>query len=392
MFVFENLNQASIELSKILSKEGISRKTRGFNCVEFPNPVIVQITNPLDRYVNIKGRKASKTLPFAESLALLSGVNSMELYSGYVPGMSQYSDDGKFQRAGYGPRIRRFIGLDSNYEILEPFRAKKKNACPIITDQLLYVVKTLQKDPNSRQAVISITDPANDQLDSEGNLIETKDIPCCRLIQFMIVNGKLDCTAYFRSNDLLFGFQQVNVFNNTFIQEVISMILGVPLGNYYHVANNLHYYEDKIDLINKNKSDSVNADRNNPIPNWSGYGERFTLEEFDEELEKLFYYRKELSKGNNPQALFNKKFFKDWANVFLRFHKKEDVHFFNPYYNRLFNRIKLEPEKEYVKVLQEGVWVYYDVYKPQAYLKKCREDKKVAEYVGWSDKFGYLKL
>src|SRR5690606_17999250 len=102
------------------------------------------------------------------------------------------------------------------------------------TDQLEYVVKILTKDPSSRQAVISITDPANDQLDFQGNLVETKDIPCCRLIQFMIVDGKLDMTVYFRSNDILFGLQQVNVFNNTFIQEMLSYILGVPVGNYYH--------------------------------------------------------------------------------------------------------------------------------------------------------------
>lgn len=396
MLEYQNLDQASIGLSKLLLTEGVRRKTRGFDCIEIPYPVMFRITNPLDRAVNIPERKSSKTLPFAETLALVSGVNSMELYSGYVPNMIQYSDDGIHQRAGYGPRIRSFIGTSGEYSGQKPFEVYKTSSVEPVglkrNDQLAYVVKILTKDPNSRQAVISITDPANDQLDSHGNLVDTKDIPCCRLLQFMIVDGKLDMTVYFRSNDVLFGLQQVNVFNNTFIQEMISYILGVPVGNYYHIANNLHFYDDKLDLITMLASKN-GFDYETKFPDWKGYGEHFTLKEFDLRIRDLSLYRLQLV-HKEVDTLYNLKsdLFYDWAKVFYRFHTKDlTVNFKNPYINKLFNRPVLAPGAEYVKVLQNnGSWEFYEVFKPKAYMKRCEQDGKTAVYVGRVDKFGYL--
>jgi thymidylate synthase len=262
-------------------------------------------------------------------------------------------------------------------------------------DQLSYVVQTLQKDLYSRQAVMSITDPTNDQFDLNGNLVETKDIPCCRIIQFMVVDGKLDCTSYFRSNDILFGMQQVNIFNNTFIQECVAMILNIPVGKYYHIANNLHYYEDKEDLIvnnfNKNKEEYVDS-----FQEWKGYGENFSLAEFDACIVMLFNYRdalsRSLSKGITATIPFeNGGFFSDWAKVFYRFHSKDkNVHFLNPYLNKLFNNEQLEPNREYVKVKLKGKWKKFPVRIVKSYLKTCERDGKEAIYIGKTDKFGYL--
>lgn len=389
MIKAKNLNHASIELSRAILSDGIPRETRGFKCWEFEDPIMVCIENPLDRYVNIPDRKSSKTLPFAESLALLSGMNWMDLYSGYVPEMIQYSDNGVHQRAGYGPRIRHFIGLSGDYASTEPFFAWKSNNRLKYADQLKYIVESLKKDPNTRQAVISITDPAVDQLDDDGKLIETKDIPCCRLLQFMIVNGKLNCTAYFRSNDLLYGFQQVNVFNGTFIQEVVAMIIGVPVGKYYHFANNLHFYEDKISLVENNaKQDKSHFQ---PFEGWDGYGEQMSLNQFDGCIAELEKYRKAVKKNTQYKPPFESSFFQDWAKVFYRFHTKDhSVNFKNPYINRLFNRPTFKVGAEYVKVLQDGKWVFYEVFKPKAYLAECARDGKVAEYVGRADRYGYL--
>ena len=78
-----------------------------------------------------------------------------------------------------------------------------------------HVIMSLQKDINTRQASITIHDPIKDDFGKDGKLKETKDTPCTRTIQFMVVDGKLDCTVTMRSNDVLWGFSaaiQSNLF------------------------------------------------------------------------------------------------------------------------------------------------------------------------------------
>lgn len=35
----------------------------------------------------------------------------------------------------------------------------------------------------------------------------------------------------------------VNMFNYMFMQEYFASILGLDVGEYYHIANNFHYYD-----------------------------------------------------------------------------------------------------------------------------------------------------
>ena len=65
----------------------------------------------------------------------------------------------------------------------------------------------------------------------------------------MIVDGKLNLYVWMRSNDAVFGFSAVNLYNFTLMQQYVAKILGVPLGSYYHIADNFHYYENKKDLV-----------------------------------------------------------------------------------------------------------------------------------------------
>lgn len=401
MYVYENLNQASIGLSKEILKIGIKRKTRGFDCIEIPFPVTVKITNPTDRYINLPGRKASKTLPFYESLAIASGVNDLSLYSGVVPNMKQYSDDGVTQRAGYGPRIRRFEGNPEDYEVFEKDLLRQKNSEKKnvqFFDQLKYVVEILKKDKNTRQAAISITDPAKDQLLPSGELKSTKDIPCCRLLQFQVSGGKLDLISYFRSNDLIYGFQQVNVFNNCFILEYVSMMVDLPIGNYYHTTANLHFYEDKRELVEHLAS--LNPDHfKSEFGVWE-YKEKFSLQEFDSEILNLIIAKKKLKEDKESKITrisdledFQERFFfLDWLKTIFRFEKTRKTYFKNPYLNKLF---KLEKFSSEVKIVmsdskKDGIYKPYAVYNPPAYISKCESQGNMAYYAGVTDNYGYL--
>ena len=257
-----SLEEALVTTGKELLSKGIARATRGFDCWELPEPVMVTINDPTQRYIFNKDRGWNKYLGFAESLWLMNGVNHMEFVGKVVKNLYNFSDDGQFMRAGYGPRIRAFSGISDDYRIDKPYLKHVQNSTFGIVDQLKYVVDLLKSQLDSRQASITIHDPVKDCFASDGSMKQTKDQPCTRLIQFMVVDGKLDATTYMRSNDFLWGFSAVNIFNFTLLQEVVANLIGVPVGRYHHVANNLHYYanfKEKIEKIVDTKLKEFNS-------------------------------------------------------------------------------------------------------------------------------------
>jgi len=338
MKVFENLDQALIGMSKELMEGGIKRGTRGYTCFELPHPVIICITNPSDRYVTIPERKWNKVLPFAESLWLALGLNDLDALPGaYVKNLYNFSDNGRTWRAGYGPRMRGFTGLDRDYDVSDVNEKYCFSGHVRHTDQLKFVIDTLKKDPNSRQALITIHDPAKDCFDVDNTLKITKDQPCTRSIHFQITpSGKLDCIVDLRSNDVLWGFSAVNVFNFTMMQEYVANILGVEVGNYYHKADNFHYYDNMADRVGE-------LAYLNPAPYGTfekfQYSDKFvSLEDFDEQILKLYEYEQRLRSGDEKWLVwFDNDMIYDWARVFYQHWTKGKVEFKNPYLNKLFN-------------------------------------------------------
>ena len=104
--------------------------------------------------------------------------------------------------------------------------------------QLDKIVAKLKDKSETRHAVISIYD---------GKEIDTyaKDTPCTYAIQFTILNNKLDMSVLMRSNDLWFGFC-IDQYCFASIQEMVAERLSIKIGSYYHFANNLHLYNNKL--------------------------------------------------------------------------------------------------------------------------------------------------
>ena len=254
---FGGVNEALVEMCKKLLQYGVKREMHGFQastasaCYEMPGPVVIEITDPTARQVLIPERKWNKVLPMAESLWMVLGSNDLDDLPGhFVRSIYNFSDDGHTWRGGYAPRLRGYTGISNQYyRSLNSYSIRKmedKAKDSFVTiDQLKYVIETLSKEPTSRQALITIHDPAKD---SQLGL-KTKDIPCTRSLHFMIVDGKLNLYVWMRSNDAVFGFSAVNLYNFTLMQQYVAKILGVPLGSYYHIADNFHYYENKKDLV-----------------------------------------------------------------------------------------------------------------------------------------------
>lgn len=365
----ENLSMALVKVCQELQRNGVVTTRRGFVCKEFPGAVLIEITNPTDRYVRVPQRKWNKTLGWIESLWLARGDNSLEMPASYVKNLVNFSDDGKFMRAGYGPRIRRYgDNFDSmvtlsgkllprqykNGKADENGRYSKLKAPGLyqnVTDQLRFVIEKFKQDIDTREAVITIHDPISDNFNQneedgdKASLLLTKDTPCTRSIHFMIVDGKMNCYVDMRSNDVIWGFSAVNVFNFTLMQEYVAAIVGVSVGKYYHKADNLHVYEQFFSLVDE-------ISKEDPLKYVSGtnfaYNKTFkSLEEFDALIVRLSEFEEFCRNGENRTeqdfeilrediAKFEDEMFSDWAKVIFRYWTKCPVEFANPFLNELF--------------------------------------------------------
>lgn len=157
---------------------------------------------------------------FGEMTWYLAGEQSVEFISKFASLWKRISDDGETSNSAYGNIMFSRYGFD----------------------QFGKVVELLKKDPHSRRAVININVP-------NPKVIETKDEPCTIMLQFLLRNGKLNCTGVMRSNDIWFGLPYDVVFF-TEVQKEIARRLGVEVGTYTHFATSLHVYErDREKLI-----------------------------------------------------------------------------------------------------------------------------------------------
>ena len=57
-------------------------------------------------------------------------------------------------------------------------------------------------------------------------------------------NRYLDMTVFNRSNDLIWGMLGANVVHFSFLQEYMACCLGLDVGQYHQISNNLHIYTE----------------------------------------------------------------------------------------------------------------------------------------------------
>lgn len=309
---------------QLLLKEGKKRETRGKVCYELPEPYMFKIEQPTARIVSIPERKWYVSLPYAESLWLASGRNNIEFIHKYLPRMDIFSDDKIYMRGGYGPRFRHFNGDSSDYKI-----SLVQEEHPSEVDQFRYITECFHEDLSTRRAIITIGDPMKDDFDENRHLKQTLDVPCTRMLHFLkdTDTNKLNLIVSMRSNDLIWGASAVNVFNFTFIQEYFAAILGLGIGNYYHIANNFHFYEDKRAMVET----IALADDVDDVP--YTYDKTFnTLSDFDLLLNKLSEeeMKMQMDLKSYQYYEFDDPFFRDWYNVLYTCLMKKQVDFVNP--------------------------------------------------------------
>jgi thymidylate synthase len=194
-----------------------------------------RISTPEKRVIVTQHRNNNIFAQIAETCWMLSGRDDVEFLEHYLPRAGDFSDDGKTWRAGYGPRIRewiRLVDVANGHGVQEEY-----------IDQLEGVVELLKKDLYTRQAVISIWDPARDL----G--VVSKDIPCNNWLHFLVRNNintnvpELNMYVAIRSNDLIWGASGINWFEWSVLQAVVASAAGIGVGSVVYNVSSLHIYD-----------------------------------------------------------------------------------------------------------------------------------------------------
>lgn len=178
-----------------------------------------------DRLVYCKNRKLTAKTQLAEFCWYMTGSNSVAIIEPFIKGWSKFSDDGETVNSNYG-HIWKY--------------------------QVQHTIKKLLIDKHTRQAVIQIYDKS-----MTSNYI-SKDINCTMSVVFNINrddNGdRLDMTVNMRSNDIVYG-TPIDMFCFSMLHELIANELRdyryskLRLGTYTHIAQSLHLYDSKFDLM-----------------------------------------------------------------------------------------------------------------------------------------------
>lgn len=269
----------------------VEKPSRNGPVLMIEEPVIVTYTHPTERVLFNMARDANPFFHLYESLWMLAGQNDAAPLAYYAKNIINYSDDwseddgdgkpGGRMNGAYGYRWRKAKG---------PLVADLKNRVfkRDGVDQLNLLVEHLRVDPNSRRAVLQMWNVEDDLLkiggactcgaDRTGPSAEahdekcpagrpvSKDV-CCNLSVMFSLRGVhpqesyktveagqpelrayraneqvLDMTVTNRSNDLIWGMLGANVVHFSFLQEYLAARLGVGVGVYNQMSNNLHVY------------------------------------------------------------------------------------------------------------------------------------------------------
>jgi thymidylate synthase len=212
-YVFTNSTDALPVLLGDLLTDGDEVGSRAGRTMELTH-VGTTLTQPWQRELLVPRRMPNLAAQVAETMWVLAGRNDVAWLANYLPRSPDFSDDGVTWRAAYGKRIRSWHGVD----------------------QLKYVVQTLKDHALSRQAVISIYDPV---VDTQPG----KDIPCNNWLSFSNRLGKLDLHVAVRSNDIVWGWSGINVFEWSALQEIVAHLVGVGVGRLHFSTTSLHVYD-----------------------------------------------------------------------------------------------------------------------------------------------------
>jgi thymidylate synthase len=263
--VYKNSTDAFLIYLAKVKHYGNIVSPRGMETKELLSQRIV-ITNPTQRCIVLPERNDDIVAKVAETLWQLAGRNDIEWLSWYLPRAPEFSDNGYSWRGAYGPRLREWDNADPAYH-------------GSFTDQIEAIARKLRKDPDTRQAVISIWNP-------ELDLLPGKDIPCNNWLHFFIREGELHLNIAQRSSDVVWGFSGIDAFSWSVLHEMMASWTNTEVGDFTYFISSLHVYDrhyKKLDKILEAYADRTIYDFDLPSVEYDGY-----LVDLDVELDAVF--------------------------------------------------------------------------------------------------------
>lgn len=217
------------------------------------------VNDSLSFPVAAEGRRFADVIGVLEGLSLVGQVSIPETFTDRITKFREFTDFGVFHGA-YAARAHGLLGD---------------------------LVDLLQRDPDSRQAVISVFDSTRDLNRAK------RDIPCTLSLHFMhgpeadpAEMRDLELQVSMRSNDMWLGtpydFQQFAI-----LQASVAQALGAWPGRYVHVAGSLHLYERDLEQLQKVSGPAEPGERiPGPMtfPLWGGAG---TITDISERARRL---------------------------------------------------------------------------------------------------------
>lgn len=120
-------------------------------------------------------------------------------------------------------------------------------------DQVAELMKSLEKNPNSRRHIINgwnVADLPDESISPVENARQGKMAlpPCHVLYQFYVGNGKLSCQLYQRSGDLFLGIP-FNLASVSFLVHMMAQQLNLQPGRVIHTIGDLHIYQNHMEQV-----------------------------------------------------------------------------------------------------------------------------------------------
>lgn len=230
-----------------LQSDGVEAKPRGLLVKELIGyQYTIDMNNPV---LSLPSRKMNYAFMFGEAAWICSGSNWLDDLTPYMKRYKDFSDDGVFLNGAYGVKV---------------------------IEQVAYVADTLQRDRDSRQAVINIW---------RERPAQSKDIPCTINMQFFIRDG-IQMVVNMRSQDAVLGFSY-DIFTFSAVANLVRVLLrkrgiNVPLGTLTVSIGSFHVYEQHFDQISDWRDDgSVDPKYHQVMTDWAiATNEPFTAKDY----------------------------------------------------------------------------------------------------------------
>jgi thymidylate synthase len=107
-----------------------------------------------------------------------------------------------------------------------------------VYDQIDWLLKEIERNPNSRRLVVSAWNVAD--------IERMKLAPCHCLFQFYVADGRLSCQLYQRSADIFLGVP-FNIASYALLTHMIAATSGLKVGDFVHTFGDAHLYLNHID-------------------------------------------------------------------------------------------------------------------------------------------------